>query len=133
MMACQICGADNPVDAKFCSRCGKPIGEYGDYRYKDMRALSGEERLLWDNGELQLTTEAVLIGMHSDAPDVLPLDTIYEVKREKDCLVFSVKDGEDRYCRLDDPKELGTLVEEQIAKRRRLLTGEWMVSPHPEH
>ena len=132
MIACQICGADNPVDAKFCGRCGKPIGEYGDYRYKDMRALSGEERVLWDNGELQLTTEAVLIGMHTDAPDVLPLDTIYEVRREKNCLVFSVKDGDDHYCPLEDSEELGTLVEEQIAKRRRLLTSEWMVSPHPE-
>jgi hypothetical protein len=132
-IACRLCGAENEVDAKFCGRCGKPLGEYGDYRAKDMRALSGEEKVLWDNGEVQLTTEAVLIGMNSDSPDVLPLDAIYELETEENCLVFKVKDGDDHYCSLDNPRELEILVEEQIAKRRRLLSGDWMVEPHPEH
>ncbi len=89
--------------------------------------------MLWDNGKVQLTTEAVLIGMDSDAPDVLPLDAIYDVRTEDDSLVFTDKEGKDRVCGLDDPRELEILIEEEIAKRRRLLTGDWMVRPHPEH
>ncbi len=49
-------------------RFGQAIGSCGDVREKDLRAFSGEERVVWEKDELQLTTHAVLIGMRTDGP-----------------------------------------------------------------
>ena len=115
---CYNCGAENDVNAELCGKCGRPLGEYGDLLEKDLRAFSGEERVIWDNGEFQLTTEAVLIGMKSDSPDVVPLDAIYDVKVEDGCMVLKVKHGDDFYCVLDKPEELARLVREQMFRPR---------------
>jgi hypothetical protein len=85
---------------------------------KDLRAFSGQERTIWENSELRLTTEAVLIGMDTDAPDVLPLDTLYDVQVEEGCVVLKVKDGPDHYCVLDEPEKLATLIREQMLRPR---------------
>lgn len=115
---CQVCGFDNEAEATLCAHCGKPLGEYGDLHPKDLRAFSGQERTIWENGELRLTTEAVLIGMDTDAPDVLPLDTLYDVQVEEGCVVLKVKDGPDHYCVLDEPEKLATLIREQMLRPR---------------
>ena len=115
---CYNCGAENEGDAELCGKCGRPLGDYGDLLEKDLRAFSGEERVVWDNGELQLTTGAVLIGLKSDAPDVIPLDAIYDVQVEDRCVVLKIKNGDDVYCVLDKPDELARLMREQVFRPR---------------
>ena len=115
---CQVCGYDNDGEAALCAQCGKPLGEYGDLQPKDLRAFSGKERTIWENDELRLTTEAVLIGMHTDAPDVLPLEAIYDVRVQEGCVVLKVKDGDDHYCILNEPEKLATLIREQMLRPR---------------
>ena len=115
---CYNCGAENDEDAELCGKCGRPLGDYGDLLEKDLRAFSGEERVIWDNGELQLTTEAVLIGLKTDFPDVIPLDALYDATVEERCVVLKMKYGDDRYCVLDKPEELAALIREQIFRPR---------------
>jgi ribosomal protein L40E len=116
--SCRVCGFENEDEATLCAQCGKPLGEYGDLRPKDLRAFSGEEKTIWENGELRLTTEAVLIGMDSDAPDVLPLEAINDVRVEEGCVVLRVKYGPDHYCVLEEPERLATLIREQMLRPR---------------
>ena len=115
---CETCGFVNEEEATLCAQCGKALGEYGDLHPKDMRAFSGEEHTIWENGELRLTNEAVLIGMDTDAPDVLPLEAIYDVRVEEGCVALKVKDGSDHYCVLDEPDKLATLIREQMQRSR---------------
>jgi CRP/FNR family transcriptional regulator, cyclic AMP receptor protein len=99
-------------------RFGQAIGGRGDLREKDLRAFGGEERVIWDNGELQLTTEAVLIGMDSDSPDVIPLEAILDLEIEGDCVVFHVHGGDACSPPLDDPKHLAALVHDEMLRTR---------------
>lgn len=115
---CYNCGTENDEDAELCGKCGRPLGDYGDLLEKDLRAFSGEERVIWDNGELQLTTEAVLIGLKTDSPDVIPLDALYDATVEDRCVVLKMKYDDDRYCVLDKPEELAALIHEQIFRPR---------------
>lgn len=99
-------------------RFGQAIGGHGDLREKDLRAFAGEERVIWDNGELQLTTEAVLIGMGTDSPDVIPLEAVLDVEVESGRVVFHVHGGDARSPRLDDPEQLAALVRSEMLRTR---------------
>ena len=105
-------------------RFGHAIGRHGDLLEKDLRAFGGEEQVIWDNGELQLTTEAVLIGMCGESPDVIPLEAVLDVEVRSDCVVFHAHGGDVSSPRLDDPGRLAALVRDEMllsrhAHRRR--------------
>jgi len=99
-------------------RFGHAIGMRGGLLEKDLRAFSGEERVIWDNGELQLTTEAVLIGMDSDSPDVIPLETIFDVEIRGDSVVFHVHGGDVCSPPVDDPEQLAALTHDAMLRTR---------------
>lgn len=115
---CYNCGTTNSAADTFCRTCGAALGKLSDLQHSGLQAGSGEERTLWENADITLTTKAVLIGMDTDSPDVVPLDTIYDVVQEDRCVVLKVKDGDDKYCMLDDPTELTALVKEQMSRSR---------------
>jgi CRP-like cAMP-binding protein len=99
-------------------RFGQAIGSCGDLREKDLRAFSGEERVVWERGEVQLTTQAVLIGMGSDGPDVIPLDSIYDVEVQSGCVVFHAHSGDVCSPFLEDPEHLAALVHDEMRRTR---------------
>jgi len=99
-------------------RFGQAIGARGDLREKDLRAFGGEERVIWDNGELQLTTEAVLIGMDSDSPEVIPLETVFDVEVQGDSVVFHVHGGDVCSPPVDDPERLAALTHDAMLRTR---------------
>lgn len=99
-------------------RFGRAIGAHGDLRQKDLRAFGGEERVIWDNGEMQLTTEAVLIGMGTDSPEVIPLETIFDVEVRDDCLFFHVHGGDACSPAVDDPEHLAALTRDAMLRTR---------------
>lgn len=115
---CYNCGTENAEVEQFCHSCGAALGKLSDLQKSAIQGGRAEERVLWDNGEVQLTTHAVLIGMGGDAPDVVPLETIYEVVLEERCVVLKVKDGDDKYCMIDDPTELAELVRDHMLRPR---------------
>ncbi len=115
---CYNCGTQNAEAEHYCHKCGAALGELSDLQRSAIQGGPGQERVLWDNGEIQLTTDAVLIGMTGDAPDVIPLETIYDVVLEERCVVLKVKDGDDKYCMLADPTELADLVREHMFRPR---------------
>lgn len=115
---CYNCGTENAEVEKFCHKCGAALGKLSDLQHSAIQGGRGEERVLWDNGEVQLTTDAVLIGLGGDAPDVVPLETIHDVVLEERCLVLKVNDGDDKYCMLDDPSELAGLVRDHVFRPR---------------
>ncbi|MCJ7797779.1 MAG: hypothetical protein MUQ56_13645, partial [Thermoleophilia bacterium] len=115
---CYNCGTANSDADTFCRTCGAALGKLSDLQHSGIQAGSGEERTLWEKGDITLTTHAVLIGMNSDSPDVIPLETIYDVVQEDRCVVLKVKDGDDRRCMLDDPSELVGLVKDQMFRGR---------------
>jgi len=115
---CYNCGTENAESERFCRECGanlEAIERMGDI---GLQGGTAEERVLWDNGEIQLTTEAVLIGMGSDMPDVVPLSTVEDVELEEKCVVLKIKDGPDYYCMLADPHELAAMIKEQVFRPR---------------
>lgn len=114
---CYNCGTEQAEADKFCRQCGASMMS-GQLQHSGIQAGTTEERVLWEGGDVQLTTHAVLIGMESDSPNVIPLDTIYEVVQQERCLVLRVKDGEDATCFLDDPTHLGRLIQEQMDRPR---------------
>lgn len=118
MKTCYNCGTENGDVERFCHRCGAKLGRLSDLQQSAIQAGVGQERVLWQQGDVQLTTEAVLIGMDSDAPDVVPLETIYEVVVEERCLVLRVKTGEDKNCFLETPEELAALINDQMFRVR---------------
>ncbi len=83
-------------------------------------ALSaGEERVIWDNGELQLTTQAVLIGMDSDSPEVIPLEALSSTWRCRgDCVVFHAHGGDVCSPPVDDPEQLAALTHDEMLRTR---------------
>jgi CRP-like cAMP-binding protein len=99
-------------------RFGRAIGARGDLQDKDLRAFGGEERVIWDDGRLQLTTEAILIGMNSDSPEVIPLDAVYDVDVENGCVVFRVHGGDISSHPLDDPDHLAALCRDEMLRSR---------------
>lgn len=99
-------------------RYGRAIVSCGSVRERDLCAFQGEERVIWDNGELQLTSEAVLIGMNTDSPNVLPLEVIYDVTVSDGCVVLHVKDGDVRSPVLERPEDLAALVHDEIRRTR---------------
>lgn len=115
---CYNCGTENGDVERFCRTCGAALGSLSGLQQSGIQAGATEERILWENGEISLTTGAVLIGMDTDAPDVVPLETIYDVVLEDRCVILKVKDGDDRYCMLDDPTELATLIREHMFRPR---------------
>jgi hypothetical protein len=114
---CYNCGTENGDVDTFCRSCGAAL-THSQLQHAGIQGGTPEERVLWAKGDIQLTTAAVLIGMATDAPDVVPLETIYDVVVEERCVVLKVKDGDDQYCMLDDPSELATLVKEQMLRPR---------------
>ena len=115
---CYNCGTANSDADTFCRTCGAALGKLSDLQHSGIQAGAGEERTLWEKGDITLTTQAVLIGMDSDSPDVIPLETIYEVVQEERCVVLRVKDGDDKFCMLEDPSELAALVKDLMSRSR---------------
>ncbi len=118
MATCYNCGTENAQADKFCRTCGASLDKLADLQHSGIQAGAAEERTLWDNGEVQLTTAAVLIGMETDAPDVVPLETIYEVVLQDRCVVLKVQDGDDKYCMVADPRELAALIKDHMFRGR---------------
>ncbi len=112
---CYNCGTENAESEIFCHECGANLRQLKD---AGLQGGTAEERVLWDNGEIQLTTEAVLIGMGTDMPDVVPLSTIDDVELEERCIVLKIKDGSDYYCMLADPHQLAAMIREQVFRPR---------------
>jgi CRP-like cAMP-binding protein len=99
-------------------RFGRAVGVRGDLRAKDVRAFDGPERVVWDNGELQLTTEAVLIGMATDSPDVIPLEALQGVDVMDGQVVFRMARGDVWSPELRDPEQLAALTRDAMARTR---------------
>lgn len=114
---CYNCGTENAQAETFCRQCGAALTG-GHLQQSGIQAGTTEERVLWEKGDIQLTTHAVLIGMSSDSPDVVPLDTIYEVVQEENCIILRVKDGDDQQCFLEDPTELARLLQDHMDRPR---------------
>ena len=100
-------------------RFGHAIGKHGDLREKDLRAFSGGEHVLWENGEIQLTTEAVLIGMGGDSPEVVPLDALLDTEVRGDVVIFHAHGGDVSSPPLDQPGQLAALVRDAMLRTRR--------------
>lgn len=115
---CYNCGTQNADAEEFCHSCGASLGARGSLQDSGLQAGTPQERVLYEKGDIQLTSEAVLIGMETDSPDVVPLDTIYDVVLEERCVVLKVKDGDDKYCMLENPSELASLVKDQMMRGR---------------
>lgn len=99
-------------------RFGHAVGMGGDLRDKDLRAFSGEERVIWESPDLQLTTEAVLIDMDSDSPDVIPLETVFDVEVQGDRVVFHVHGGDVISPPVDNPEQLAALTHDAMLRTR---------------
>jgi hypothetical protein len=118
MKSCFNCGAENGDLERFCHKCGASLVRLNEFGHSSSQAGVGPERVLWEEGDVQLTTEAVLIGMNTDAPDVVPLETIHEVVVEENCLVLRVKYGDDKNCFLNNPAELAALIKDHMMRPR---------------
>ncbi len=99
-------------------RFGRAIGVRGDLRAKDVRAFGGPERVVWDNGELQLTTQAVLMDMGTDSPEVIPLEALLGVDVENNCVVFRLHDGDICSPPLDGAEQLAALTHDEMLRTR---------------
>ncbi|GAB4244084.1 MAG: hypothetical protein Kow00129_03530 [Thermoleophilia bacterium] len=115
---CYNCGTENEESAVFCRDCGANLHRIDELKHTGIQGGTPQERVLFDNGYIQLTTAAVLIGMNTDAPDVIPLDTLYDVTVDGRCITLKVKDGDDQQCFLDDPTELADLIRDQMFRPR---------------
>jgi hypothetical protein len=99
-------------------RFGRVFGVRGDLRAKDERAFAGPERIVWENGELQLTTQAVLIGMETGSPDVIPIETLLDVEVEGDRVIFRLHDGDVNSPPLDDARHVAALTRDEMTRTR---------------
>lgn len=99
-------------------RFGQAFGEHAELREKDLRAFSGEERVIWDNGELQLTNRAVLIGIGGDSPEVLPLEAVYDVEVQGDTVVFHAHGGDVTTPPVAEPERLAALASDEMRRTR---------------
>jgi CRP/FNR family transcriptional regulator, cyclic AMP receptor protein len=121
----ELCEANKHIGYQVVKGIGEVISRRfgqvivrGDLREKDLRAFGGKERVVWDNGELQLTTAAVLIGMGSDSPDVIPLEAVLDVEVQGGCVVLHVHGDDVCSPPLDDPERLAALVRDEIQRTR---------------
>ena len=64
------------------------------------------------------TTEAVLIGMDGDSPDVIPLETVFDVEIRGDSVVFHVHGGDVCSPPVDDPERLAALTHDAMLRTR---------------
>jgi len=99
-------------------RYGRLMGSRRDVWEKDMRAFRGRERVVWDSGDIQLTTEALLFGADTDRPDVIPLEAIQEVTVEDEGLVVHAVGGDVRSPAFDAAEELAALVRDEVRRMR---------------
>jgi CRP-like cAMP-binding protein len=99
-------------------RFGRAVGVRGDLRAKDVRAFDGQERVVWDNGELQLTTQAVLIGMKTDSPEVIPLEAIEGVDVVEGQVVFRMHSGDVWSPPLEQADQLAALARDAMLRTR---------------
>ncbi|MCE5254088.1 MAG: cyclic nucleotide-binding domain-containing protein [Actinomycetia bacterium] len=99
-------------------RFGRAFGERAELHEKDLRAFGGGERVIWDSGELQLTTRAVLIGMEGGSPEVLPLEAVYDVEVQGDSVVFHAHGGDVSSPPVDDPERLAALAADEMRRTR---------------
>ena len=99
-------------------RFGRVLGVRDDLRAKDVRAFDGPERVIWEDGEVQLTTEAVLIGMATDGPEVIPLEALQNVDVVDGQVVFRMATGDVWSPLLADPQELAALTRDAMARTR---------------
>lgn len=106
------------VGETISKRFGQAFGPGAELRAKDLRAFSGEERVIWDNGQLQLTSRAVLIDMGTDSPEVLPLEAVYDVEVQADCVIFHAHGGDVVSPPLDKPEQLAALVCDEVRRTR---------------
>jgi hypothetical protein len=60
----------------------------------------------------------VLIGMDSDSPEVLPLEAVYDVEVQSDCVVFHAHGGDVCSPPVDDPQRLAALTEDEMRRTR---------------
>ncbi len=99
-------------------RFGRVVGIHDDLRAKDVRAFEGPERVVWDNGELQLTTQAVLMGMSTKSPEVIPLDALLDVDVENSCIIFRLHDGDVCSPPFDGAEQLAALARDEMLRTR---------------
>jgi CRP-like cAMP-binding protein len=99
-------------------RYGRAIGGWEELRDKDLRALHGAERVIWENGDIQLTTEAILLEVGSGSPEVIPLETVLGVEVDGDCLVLRAVGGDARTGELADAARLAALVSDEVRRLR---------------
>jgi hypothetical protein len=85
-------------------------------REKEPPALGGEERVVWDNGEIRLTTKAVLLAADTNRPRVVPLQGISEARAEYGCLVLCTAEGDVWSSVLDSPEKLVELVKAEVQR-----------------
>ena len=86
-------------------------------------ALGGQETVVWDNGDIRLTTKAVLRAADTDRPEVIPLEFINEVRVEYGCLVLCAPEGEVWSSVLDNPEGPAALIRDEV-RRVRLAQGQ---------
>jgi len=111
---CVVRNAGEMISRRF----GGPVGDRRETYAKNLRALEGAERVIWDNGDVQLTTEAVLLDAAEGSPDVVPLEIIYDVDVEDGRLVLRAVGGDVRSSPLDRPDELAALVRDELRRVR---------------
>ncbi|MCX8033557.1 MAG: Crp/Fnr family transcriptional regulator [Thermoleophilia bacterium] len=99
-------------------RYGRAIGSYEDLRAKDLRAFGGQERVIWDNGKVRLTTEAVLFEADTDTPDVIPLEAVHEVEVQEERLVLRAAGGDVCSPPVEHVQELASLVRDEVRRIR---------------
>jgi len=99
-------------------RFGQAFGPHAELQAKDFRAYGGEERVIWDNGQVQLTTKAVLINMNTDSPEVLPLEAIYDVEVQGESVVFHAHGGDVTSPPVQEPERLAALASDEIRRTR---------------
>lgn len=99
-------------------RYGRAIGGREDLRDKDLRALHGAERVVWENDDIQVTTEAVLFEVAGGSPEVIPLETILGVETDGDRLVIHAVGGDVVSSGLDDPEKVAALLSDEMRRIR---------------
>lgn len=99
-------------------RYGRAIGSWPDLREKDLRALHGLERVVWEDGDTRLTTEALILEAGADSPEVIPLESILSVESDGDCLVVHAVGGDTRSGKLQDAGKVVCLVTDELRRVR---------------
>lgn len=99
-------------------RYGRAIGGWEDLREKDLRALGGAERVIWENGDIQVTTEAVLLEVAGGSPEVIPLETILSVETDGDRLLIHAVGGDVATGGLADAGKVAALLSDEVRRIR---------------